>query len=160
MTHEEIEQKFIKIIKDGVPKFYYKVKRWEGITGRYYLKIVVAASDYKINNVANQTPQTVSLSYDLESEELTIQIYGGIGGNHIIVKPKKHSNSYCQYVKIPFRKSKGLDSSLKNLDNFLTKYKIALKINQENLLYQDIVNYDELLQDIVNYDEMLKYITS
>jgi hypothetical protein len=142
----ELIEEFKTFIQNTLPSFYVQVskhKQWLGDDD--YLKIVIAASNYEINNVSGQYIQDVSLMYDLKTEELTIQLFGGNGGQCIYIKPQKNLYLYMERVKIPFRKVRGKNSALKALKKFCINYKQALIENKDILMYQDKINYNELL---------------
>lgn len=141
----ELENKFINVIQNALPKFYCEVKTRKHFDHGQYLMIVIAASNYEINNVRGQYIQDVSLMFDIEKQELTIQVFGGNGGNRIYVIPQKNKYLAMESVKIPFRIAKSELSALKALEKFCIKYFETLKANKDILMYQDKINYTELL---------------
>jgi len=142
---EALIASFYNEIHSRLPKFYKDIRLCRGCFGDYYLKIVIAASNYEINRVKGQFVQDVSLNYELKTGTLTTQVFGGNGGGSIYVKPQKNLYLYMESVKIPFRKVTGKESAIKALGRFCDNYLKALKDNRDILMYQDLVNYDELL---------------
>lgn len=143
---QETKDKFEQVVQSVLPEFYSKVFHRKSFYGDY-LGIFVACSDKKIHNVENQYPQLVSLMFDLKTEELTVQIFGCMGGNRIFTIPQKNLYLAMEAVKIPFRKSKGIDASLKTLGKFLQSYKATLIQHRDILKYSDLVDYSKLLNN-------------
>lgn len=145
MTNE-LETLFYQTIKNVLPNFYIEVKQVKQYFGNdEYLKIVIACSNYEINSVQGQYIQDVSLMYNIKDQVLTVQIFGGNGGQCVYTKPIKNPYLAMERVKIPFRKAKSQESALKTLTKFCINYKQALIENKDILMYQDLINYNNLL---------------
>ncbi len=143
---ENTVKAFQDIAKEVLPNFYHEIAaRRSSFDGSYYIRIVLAVSDFCINRVAGQYIQCVSLNYDAKDEVLTTQVFGGNGGNRIYVMPYANSYNYMEGVKIPFRKSKGLASSLKAFRKFCENYKKELTERKSNLMYQNLIDYNLVL---------------
>ena len=144
-----MKEKIEAILKEQLPNFYYRV--WENSNwGGRYIGIAISAQNYNINNVGGQHPQMVSLCLDLNTLELYPQIYGGNGGGRIYRKPNPNNpeerHLAMKGVKVSFRKPARNEASvLKAVERFCQSYRAALRDNLDDLLYQDIVNYNELL---------------
>jgi hypothetical protein len=146
-----MENKIKEILANTLPSnTFIFVERTKAFFGGEGIKIGFAASDTNINDVRGQLPQLVSLYLDLANLKLHVQGYGGSGGNRIYrkVDPNNHKEKYYAMVgiKIPFRKPKAEEKFvLKALEKFAQKWVEAIKENKEVLMYQDLVNYNELL---------------
>lgn len=133
------------------PTFVYDaVERKQPLGNGFYIKIWAACSNIDINNVQGQKPQIVSLCLDLSSLELYPQIFGGNGGQCIYRKPNledsKEKYLAMKSVKIPFRKPQPQpEKVLAAIEKFFKNYFLALKENKEVLMYQNLVNYNEIL---------------
>jgi len=146
MERETVRRTFETVAIETLPTFFQCVRHRQSCFGDNYLCILVAVSETLINNVALQYPQLVSFSYDFKSEELTVQMLGGCGGNRIFIIPQKNKYLAMESVKIPFRKAKGLSSAVKTFRKFLINYREALRDNSSILMYQNLVNYSEVLK--------------
>ena len=136
----------------AVPAAYIEVAEYRKVFGGQAIKIVIAASALQINRVSGQYPQKVSLSLDLDDLELAVQVYGGSGGNRIYCIPDEN-NPKEKYLamasrKIAFRKPKAEKKFvLKAIERFALKWKQALKDNREVLMYQDLIDYDQIINN-------------
>jgi hypothetical protein len=140
----KIEKELFEVlIKEILPSFYYNVTIRKNYFDNDYLQIIIASNGIAVNGIKPQYPQCISFCYD---SELTVQQYGGCGGQSIILK-SEDQHLYCKRLKVNFRKSKGLAQSLNNLKNFLKKYKELLVLHKDELLYSDIVDYNLLLKE-------------
>lgn len=150
---QDLKSKIEAILNKVVPNFYHRVWIYKSYFGQgKNLGIVIAASDYAINNVRGQYPQAVSLTLDLSSLELNPQVFGGNGGRVIYRKPNMEdpSEKYLamKSVKVPFRTpTKEEGAVLKAIEKFADNYKKTLRENLDTLKYTDIVDYDALLSD-------------
>lgn len=139
------------ILKQVLPNTAKIIVAERTLLGDKYIKIMFAISDYQINNVAEQFPQCVSLILHLETLELSVQIFGGMGGNRIYLKPNL-DNPQEKYlamvgVKIPFRKPKPeLKNVLACVQKFAENWLIALKENKDRLMYSNYVDYNNFLK--------------
>lgn len=131
-------------------KFVYSVTEHRQAFGAgQFLKIWIACSDHDINGVRGQKPQVVSLMLE-DTMELHPQIFGGNGGRCIYREPNKEVREE-QYlamkgVKLPFRTPKPeVDKVKEAIAKFVDNYIKTLKENRATLLYQNIVNYDNIL---------------
>lgn len=148
---QDLKSKIEAILEKVVPNFYHRVWTYKNYFGEgKNLGILIAASDYAINNVRGQFPQAVSLTLDLSSLELHPQVFGGNGGQAIYRNPnmndQKEKYLAMKSVKIPFRTPPKEEASvLKAIEKFAENYKKTLKENIDVLRYTDIVDYDALL---------------
>jgi len=139
------------ILNEVLPeKCYRKVWNTKTFYGTPQIGIAFSISDYDINNVRNQKIQIVSLILDLNEMELTPQCFGGCGGQSIYRKPnlELRDEKYLamKSIKIPFRKPKGEEKFiLAAIKRFAENWLKALKENREVLMYQEYVNYDEII---------------
>jgi hypothetical protein len=154
METEKINELTLKIegiLDANLPKEAYKLVAFrKGYFGGNYLLILIAASNYQINNVSGQLPQLVSLSLDLESLELSISNAGGMGGRSIYTIPNKDIKPECylamKSLKLAFRTPKPeLKPVLNTIEKFAQNWVKALKENRNTLMYQNYVDYDKLL---------------
>jgi hypothetical protein len=157
MTEEQkilIANKIAMILHKKLPNFYIEVTERKSALGRvnhfYYLKIVIAASNYEINNVKGQYVQDVSLMLDLDNLNLKVQVFGGNGGQSIYLKPDPNDpkEKYLAFksVKVPFRKPNNNEKAvLDAIGRFADNYLKTLRDNKDRLSYQEIVDYDKLL---------------
>ena len=147
-----MKTKVLEVLNSVLPKkTYIKVVEAVSWTKEPYLKILIAMSDKEINNVRMQHPQLVSLALELETLELRTQVFGGCGGQSIYRMVDKNHPKECylamKNIKIPFRKPKNTETAvLKAIQRFAERYIQTLKENQSRLMYQDIVNYSEILK--------------
>jgi hypothetical protein len=146
----ELAGKIRNILSETLPNFHTYVRQGKHFYGGQYLAIVMAASDYEINNVRGQYPQDVSLMLDLGTLELRPQVFGGNGGQAIYLIPDKENpkEKYLAMarVNIPFRKPKKEEKFvLDAIKRFAENYKKALIENRDRLFYQNYVDYDKLL---------------
>lgn len=146
-----LEDKINDILNEVLPS---KAFRYVGLNergfGGSYIKIAFAANEININNVSGQKPQLVSLTLNLDGMELYPQCFGGNGGQSIYRKPnlelREEKFLAMKSVKIPFRKPKPEEKFiLVAIRQFAQNWLHALNANREVLMYQDLVNYDELL---------------
>jgi hypothetical protein len=146
MTPSTIET----ILKSVLPQqTYIEVDTYKGFAGTY-TKIMFAAADVLINNVRGQRPQAVSLSLLIDEMELTVQCYGGNGGQHIYRNPNledpKEKYLAMKSVKIPFRKPQPNEVAIeKAIIKFAQNWLKALNENKQELRYKDIVDYTPFL---------------
>jgi len=145
-------EKIENVLNAQLPEGAHRIiKEVEGSFGGDYIKIAFAASDAQINNVRGQHPQCVSLCLDIQDMELYPQVFGGNGGRLIHRKPNmedpREKYLAMKGVRIPFRKPKPEEAKILNaIARFAQRWQEALKQNREVLMYQDLVNYDELLK--------------
>ena len=142
-----LEILFKAVITNTLPSFYSEVITRKHFDDNEYIKIVIACSNYEIHKVSGQYPQCVSLMYDITLQELTIQIFGCMGGNRIFIIPQNNENLAMQSVKIPFRIARSEKSAIEALKKFCQKYLETLKDNKNILMYQQYVNYNKLLNN-------------
>lgn len=147
-----MQNEILEILMKTLPNgFTYNVQESKNFLGNgTYLKIWAAISNTNINNVTGQKPQIVSLMLDNTTLELHPQVFGGNGGQSIYRKPNlndpKEKYLAMKSVKIPFRTpQKEKQKVLAAVERFFKNYLAALKENKENLMYQDLVNYNEIL---------------
>jgi hypothetical protein len=144
----DIVEKIIKILETNTPTKALRIcRRWKGAFGDEYVKIAIAASNAQIHDVDGQYPQMVSLKLNLQDLELSVQVYGGMGGQRIYRKPDADHQFYAmQGIKIPFRMPKKEEGAvLRAIEKFAQNWTSAMKENREVLMHQNLVNYDELL---------------
>lgn len=148
---DALQEKIEKILKDELPNFYTFVRKRKNFIGEtYYLQIGMAASNYEINRVSGQYPQYVSLMLDLSDMDLHTQVFGGNGGDRIYLIPDKNDpkEKYLAMAgrRIPFRKPKPNEKNILDaIRRFAQNYRNTLLENRQRLMYQDVVNYDEVL---------------
>ena len=144
-----MKEKVFELLKNLLPKqAYFEVTTRKKFYGGEYLKIAFAVSAYCINDVRGQMVQVVSLMLDLDTLELHPQVYGGNGGQRIYRKPKMDDSKekYLAMVgiKIPFRKPKQEEKFvLSAIERFANNWVKLLKENKDQLMYQDLIDYDE-----------------
>lgn len=140
------------ILENILPKStFIEVTEHKGFfSERQYIKIVFAASDKLINNVRGQLPQVVSLLLDINTLILETKMFRGCGGNVVYRNPNPNDSNE-QYlamkaIKVPFRKPKPIEKSvITAIEKFATNWLKVLRENKENLMYTDLVDYDEFL---------------
>jgi len=148
---DPLQTKIEAILKEELPNFYTFVrKRKNFFAETYYLQIGMAASNYEINRVNGQYPQYVSLMLDLSDMDLRTQVFGGNGGDRIYLIPDKNDpkEKYLAMAgrRIPFRKPKPMEKNILDaIRRFAQNYRNTLVENRDRLMYQDVVNYDEVL---------------
>lgn len=150
MDTTDIKNKITAILKKELAGFYIRLQdRTHFFDGTPQLAIKIAANDYKINNIAGQHPQSVSLMLDIATMELSVQIFGGNGGHRIYLIPDL-SNPKEKYLamssaKVPFRTPQKNEKAVLNaIYLFATRYKFLLFENRDRLMYQNYVDYDKL----------------
>ena len=119
--------------------------------GGAYIKIAFSPNTKQINDVRGQFAQVVSLKLQLDTLELTPQIFGGNGGKCIYRKPNlnnpKEKNLAMSRIVIPFRKPKTIEKNvLDAIKRFVENYIKALKENIDTLMHQNIIDYKEYLK--------------
>jgi hypothetical protein len=153
-----MKQKILNILTNTLPvNTFISVKNGT----RFYdngeqLKIGFAISDYNINNVSGQKIQLVSLLLDLTDMELRPQVFGGSGGQYIHRKPNlndsKEKYLAIKRIKIPFRKPKSDEKFiLLAIERFAQNWLKALKENRDELMYSELVDYDDYFENINKY---------
>lgn len=150
--HKKVASKIEEILREALPSnAHIIVKNGVSILGGHSIvKIMFSASSKEINRVSQQYPQVVSLMLDIKDMELTVQVFGGNGGQSIYRKPNmddpKEKYLAMKNIKIPFRRPKGEFKFIYNaIKKFAENWVKAIQENKENLCYQDLVNYDEFL---------------
>jgi len=144
-------EKIEAILNEVLPaKAYRLVANTKSIFGDPQIKIVIAVSDYQINGVKGQLVQVVSLLLWLNDMEIYPQVFGGNGGQFIFRKPNmndpKEKYLAMKSIKIPFRKPKQEENFvLGAIKRFAENWVRLLRENREELMYQEYVNYDEIL---------------
>jgi hypothetical protein len=102
----------------------------------FYLKIVIACNDYKINQNEGQYPQRIQLMCN-GKYELQPFNFASMGSQYVSLK---HEN-----IKIPFRKPRKTEESVvKAFEKFIIAYKQTIYDNMPNLAHQDKVDYKSL----------------
>jgi len=144
----EIENILLSILPKQA---FINVKEIKSCFGDEEIMIFFAAKDYDINNVSGQKPQAVSLLLDIKTLKLRPQVFGGNGGQYIERKPNLNlpEEKYLAMkgVRIPFRTPKPIKEKVLNcIKTFAENWVKLLRENKDVLMYQDIVNYDELLK--------------
>lgn len=148
-TKEQIIEKIREILEKNLPTntkiWIYSYK----IFGEH-IAIKFAPSDHLINGVSGQYPQLASLAIDLEDLELSVQMFGGSGGNRIYRKPNmqdsKEKYLAMKGVKIPFRKPKPeLKFIYGAIERFCRNYVKVMRENKDQLMYSEYVDYDTYL---------------
>jgi hypothetical protein len=144
-----MKEKIEAILKRILPKAFTFVEERVFLDEKSLI-IGMAASNHKINGVAWQYPQFCALMLHFKDMDLHTQHVGGSGGGKIYRKPDMNNPKEKFYamkgVKIPFRKPQPTEEAvLKAVERFAQRWIEALKENREVLMYQNIVDYDELL---------------
>lgn len=127
-------------------KFWISVKPYKGVFGGKYIAIIIAAKPYDgLNGV-----QMVSLSLNTDTMELNVQGFGGNGGQSIYRKPNLNEPSEkwlaMKSERVTFRTPKPTEEKvLKCIETFTANYVNKLIEFKTVLMYQEKVNYDELL---------------
>ncbi len=151
MNLQELKKEIEGILDRELPNFSKGVKEYNGFgTNNDHLKIWFACSSTNINNVEGQKVQICSFMLTTKFE-LNPQIFGGCGGRSIYRLPNREIDSEkylaMKSIILPFRTPKKEFSNVSQaLIKFCRTYKQALKDNIENLCYQNLVNYKELLK--------------
>jgi len=145
-----MKTKIENILNEVLPKNAYREVYERTFLGDKSLCIMFAANNVNINSVQGQKPQKVSLMLSLIDLDLHPQIFGGNGGQHIYRRPNlndsKEKYLAMKSVKIPFKRPKPEETFiLSAIKRFVENWVSALKENQEVLMYQNLVDYDELL---------------
>ena len=130
--------KIAQIIAEELPNFWNAVGTYQGYDSPY-ITIKIASSNFNINNVNGQRPNCVSLWMNENTKELSIQVFGGNGGQCIYreVGPNDPATKYLAMsrIKIPFRKpAKTEEAVLKAIRKFCIEYKKALIDNLDVLI--------------------------
>ncbi len=146
-----MKEQILAILETELPKFWKEVNQYKGFLGGNFLAIKAAADNYLINGVSGQRAQSVSLSLDLDTLELQVQIYGGNGGNRIYREPNRNDDKEkylaMKGVKVPFRTPQKNEAAvLRAITKFFKTYKETLQSNIDVLCYRDRINYAELLK--------------
>ena len=134
---EELHEKFEIILAKHLPNFYWKIVQRNHVIGEeFYLKIVIACNDYKINQNEGQYPQRIQLMCN-GKYELQPFNFASMGSQYVSLK---HEN-----IKIPFRKPRKTEESVvKAFEKFIIAYKQTIYDNMPNLAHQDKVDYKSL----------------
>lgn len=112
-------------------------------SGTEEIKIGIAASNYEINRVKGQYPALVSLWLKLDTMELTVQTFGGMGGGCIYRRPNmedaREKYLAMKGVKIPFRKPQPNEKAvLAAVERFALAWKKAVAENISNMSHAGI----------------------
>lgn len=100
--------------------------------GEESIKIFFAPSVIELNRVKNQFPNAVSLVLHVATMELDTQVFGGMGGGKIQIKPTNKYHAFDS-VKVPFRKPKREEKNvMQAIDRFTVRYLELLKENKDN----------------------------
>lgn len=145
-----MKTKIENILNETLPKSAFRYVGERNFMGETSLIIAFAANDYNINGVEGQKPQIVSLMLHLKDLDLHPQCFGGNGGQFIYRKPNlndaKEKYLAMKNVKIPFKHPKQEEKFvLSAVKRFAENWLLALKENKDVLMYQQYVNYNELL---------------
>ena len=119
--------------------------------GGDYIKIAFSAKDFNINGVSGQKPQIVSLVFYPDRMELKPQVFGGNGGRTIFRKPNLEDSRekyLCmKSVVLPFRTPKPeKEAVLRAVKKFAENWLLTLRENRDVLMYQEYVDYNEILK--------------
>ena len=146
-----MEEQILELLKKTLPsKSHIIVQKRKSFYGSFYIKIMFAPTNVELHRVSEQFPQVVSLSLDLDTMELEPQIYGGMGGQCIYRKPNLNDPRErflaMKSVKVPFKKPIREEKYvLSAIERFCLNWVKTLKENRSELMYQDVVNYDDFL---------------
>jgi len=143
-----MKNQILTLLTDTLPKGFNIVitdYKWS-LGGDRYLNIMLSPNNHEINGIRNQFPQLVALSLTLSNLELEVSYSGGMGGRCVSIIPQKNKHLYCESVKIPFRKPQPNEKSVLNaIQKFAQNYVKILKDNKEILMFQNIVDYSNLI---------------
>lgn len=150
VTSDEMKSAIEKILEKVLPGFWHSVSPYKGFGAHNTLAIQAAAANKEMNGVSGQRAQCVSLSLDVDTMELAVQIYGGNGGSRIYRQPNKElrEEKYLAMAgtKIPFRTpQKNKKAVLSAIQKFFENYKKALEENIDTLMWKEDVDYRKLL---------------
>lgn len=144
-----MKEKVQEILNRVVPHAHTIVEERKNVIGSgSYLKILIAASDFEINQVKGQFPACVSLSLELDSMELQPQAFGGNGGNYIYRKTNENERHFALgSIKIPFRKPKTEEKNvLMAIEKFAENWRKAIKDNLDQMLDHP-VNWESVIEN-------------
>jgi hypothetical protein len=146
-----MKEKILQKIRSIVPNAYVIVEDRKAFYGGNLLKIAVAGSDKLISNVKGQHPGLVSLSLDLDKNELSVQIYGGCGGQTLLVNVNKNDPEQMYYayygVRIPFRKPQPNDEKILNaIGKFVQNWKDAIKSHLDRMPHGEMVDWKKIVE--------------
>ena len=146
-----MKEKILQKIQSIVPNAFVIVEDRKAFYGGNFLKIAIAGSDKLINNVKGQYPGLVSLSLDLDKKELSVQIYGGCGGQTLLVNVDKNdpAQKYNAYhgVRIPFRKPQPNDEKIVNaIGKFVQNWKDAIKSHLDRMPHAEMADWKKLVE--------------
>jgi len=139
-----MKAKIEQILNEELPNAFTRVIERKAFYGEQYLAIHIAASDHKINNVSGQFLAHVSLM--LLGLELTVQVYGGSGGNRILRFPRVEldKEKYLCYgsEKVPFRRPQRKEAAvLRTIRKFAQNWKLIIESVIDELPHSKEVDY-------------------
>lgn len=135
-----MKEQIINLLQKSEIPFFKVSDRLSLFDKQPELKIVLYTEDRQINNVEGQYPNCVSLLLNLETLELNPQIFGGMGGRRLYLKPDLNDpkEKYLAMAgqNLPFRTPKPeKDKVLKCISTFINNYISFLKANKDRLFY-------------------------
>ena len=113
--------------------------------------IEISCSNERIGGVRGKTPQLVSLKLNMKNLLILPLVVDGYPAQYIYRLPNKEleseKNITMQEIKIPFRSpTKKQHDILRSVELFCENYIKILKKYKSVLMYQELVNYDEILK--------------
>ena len=92
--HEAIRNEVEMLLKKNLPSDANIIVkcRFSYFDRQKELKIMFSANSHEINGVSEQFPQAVSLLYNIDEEELSVQHYACNGGQSIYRMPNMEDN--------------------------------------------------------------------
>ena len=143
MTAKAIESVLNEVLPQGT---FIMVNEGKSIFSEPQIRIMIAASNYLINNVEGQRPLAVSLLLDLNDMELRPQVFGGNGGRRMYFNTDpnnpKHKFLAMSGIDLPFRKPNPNEKAILNaIKKFAENWLKTLRENKEFLMHTDKVDY-------------------
>lgn len=138
-----MKTKIEEILSRELPKFHTRTSQNRGFGGDF-IGIDISCSNKNINQVAGQNPQRVSLLFYLDE----LRFFAVHTSIYRKINPEEPKERFLamQNIKVPFRQPlRNEKAVLAAIERFCKAYKKAIEENIDVLMYQDIVNYKELL---------------
>lgn len=150
---KNISEEINKLLENKLgDKFFYYSIAYKDFNFKEKIAINIACSNERIDGIRCSAPQLVSLDLDVDSMILKPQKpFGNFGGQYIYRLPNKdvesEKNITMQEIKIPFRNpTRKKHDILRCIEVFCENYIKILKKYKSVLMYQELVNYNEILK--------------
>lgn len=140
---KDMKNQIENILTNTLPKgaFFKVIESKQVLSNNSTLRVLIAANDNVNNGCFNSYPQLVSLNLELDTLELYPQVFGGVGGRCISLKPEK-SYMYSESLVIPFRTPKPNEKAVLNaITKFAENYVKKMNENYSSLLHNDKIDY-------------------